>query len=605
MALFNPKPVDRFRPSGRTVGRQYQSWIIFLMMTGLFFGGIGTRLVYLQLIDGKNQRVLADKNRIRIIPKHPVRGNVFDRKGRIIATSYLTHSAFLWTNALQRPDLWEKTRLRLGQILNLSPKEIDRIIAESRNDPDTRDLIRLAQNITPEQITALEEYKNDLFGVEVDIEPIRYYPNGEIAGHVIGYTGEINETELKALKQQGYRNKDTIGKMGLELGLEKRLRGEWGGQEVEVNNAGKTMRILGEKKAKAGEDITLTLDLEVQKVAQRALGNRKGAIVVIDPRNGEVIALASNPSFDPNIFSRPIPSDVWKRLNDPNYAAFINRALRGFPPASTFKIVTATAGMESGKYPANVVLQTYPYLPAAGVRFYEWNKAGFGSIGYANALAFSSNTFFGQVGRGVTAPLLIDWSKRYGFGEKTGIELPEDIAGLVPNPEWKKKTQNTEWSVGDTINMSIGQGFWSATPLQVARMFCVPATGGYLVTPHLVKGGQPEQWRKSLHIAPENIAMIQTGLRRVVSVGTAHKLNGFNIPPMAGKSGTAEAPPRPNHTWFGAYAPYNNPQVVVLAFLEHSGGGGGANAGPIVVRVMQAYFQSQKPSGIRLENNSQ
>jgi penicillin-binding protein 2 len=247
--------------------------------------------------------------------------------------------------------------------------------------------------------------------------------------------------------------------------------------------------------------------------------------------------------------------------------------------------------MESGKYPPSTVLQSTPYLAAAGVRFYEWNKAGFGQVGYVKSLQWSSNTFFGQVGRGVGGETLIDWSRRFGFGELTGIELPEETAGLIPDDGWTKERLDRSWNVGDTINMSIGQGLTLATPLQVARMFAVTANGGYLVTPHLVK--TDEYPRKNLDIAPATMEMVRAGLRAVVSSGTGHVLNGEGLPPAAGKSGTAEAPPRPNHAWFGGFAPYDNPEIVVVAFAEHSGGGGGSVAGPMVKEVMQAYFANK------------
>jgi penicillin-binding protein 2 len=363
------------------------------------------------------------------------------------------------------------------------------------------------------------------------------------------------------------------------------------------------LRVIGHKKAKPGKDVYLTLDLELQKAAEAALGDRKGAIVALNPNNGAVLAMVSRPSFDPNIFSTRITSKTWKQLQGKDHP-FVNRALRGFPPASTFKIVTATAGMESGKFSPNTVLQTFAALQVGGTAFGEWNHAGFGPLGFVGALAVSSNTFFGQIGRGVGGPTLIEWTRKYGFGQKTGIDLSDESSGLVADDTWKLKQFKWEWTVGDTVNMSIGQGFTQATPLQLAVMFSVPANDGYRVKPHLLKDNEESKnWRESLNLKPETLKVLREGLRKVVTSGTGSALKVPHLPPVAGKSGTAEAPPGKAHAWFGAYAPSHKPEIVVVAFCEHSGGGGGKTAGPIVRQVMEAYFKT-KPSKSAISKRS-
>jgi penicillin-binding protein 2 len=352
---------------------------------------------------------------------------------------------------------------------------------------------------------------------------------------------------------------------------------------------------LGHKKAKAGKDVQLTLDLKVQKAAEAALGDRKGAVVALDPRNGAVLAMVSRPTFDPNIFSTRITTATWKQLQSKGNP-FVNRALRGFPPASTFKIITTTAGLESGKFSPDTVLPTYAALQVGNTAFGEWNHAGFGPLGFVGALANSSNTFFGQIGRGVGGPTLIEWARKYGLGQKTGIELSEEAAGLVADEAWKQKVYKWEWTVGDTVNMSIGQGFTQATPLQLAVMFSVPANSGYRVKPHLLKDNEVSQkWLKPLNIKPSTIKVLREGLRQVIAGGTGAALNVPHLPPISGKSGTAEAPPGKPHAWFGAYAPLDNPEIVVLAFAEHSGGSGGKVAGPMALQVLEAYFNKKPP----------
>jgi len=593
MTVIQPSSVGR-KNTPRTVGRNYQSLFLMLIVSLFLLGGIGSRLAYLQLIQGDRNRQLAENNRIRLIPKQPVRGNIFDRKGKILASSRLSHAVYLWPIARKRAE-WPSTLKNLSKILNIPADEIQKRLEQAGyNSPS---LIRIARGISPAQITALAEYSNELEGVEVDIEAVRDYPNGDMAAHVLGYTGEMNDKELAQRKAQGYRIGDIIGQMGVESAFEGKLRGEWGGQQVEVDGAGQVLRILGQKQAKAGKDVHLTLDLRVQKAAEAALGNRKGAIVAIDPNNGAILAMVSRPTFDPNIFSTRITPDTWKQLQSKDHP-FVNRSLRGFPPASTFKIVTTTAGIESGKYSPKTILQTYAAINIGGTTFGDWNHAGFGPLGFVGAMAWSSDTFFYQIGRGVGGPTLIEWTRKYGFGQKTGIELEsEEAPGLVADDAWKRKRFNWEWTVGDSVNMSIGQGFLQTTPLQVAVMFAVPANGGYRVKPHLLKDDEESKsWRVSLNMKPETVKVLQKGLREVITGGTGKALNVPHLPPISGKSGTAEAPPGKSHAWFGAYGPTDKPEIVIVAFAEHSGGGGGKVAAPMVREVMEAYFNRKPPA---------
>ncbi|MFP5272766.1 penicillin-binding protein 2 [Coleofasciculus sp.] len=591
MTVVQPYSVGR-QTTPRTVGRNYQSVIVMLIISLFLVGAMGSRLAYLQLVQGERNRQLAENNRIRLVPKQPVRGNIFDRKGKVLASSRLSHSVFLWPVALKKAE-WPQTRQRLSQLLTIPEEEIQKRVERAGfNSPS---LIRIERGLSPAQITALQEYSHQLDGIEVDIEAVRDYPNGDLAAHVLGYTGELNDQELAERRANGYRMGDVAGKMGVEEAFEPTLRGEWGGQQVEVDGAGQVLRILGEKEAKSGKDLQITLDLKTQKAAEAALGNQKGAIVAIDPRNGAVLAMVSRPTFDPNIFSSRITPDMWKQLQGKGNP-FVNRAMRGFPPASTFKVVTQTAGMESGKYGPSTVLPTFAALNVGGTSFGEWNRAGFGPLGYQQAMAWSSNTFHGQIGKGVGGPTLIEWARNYGFGQPTGIELSEEAAGLIADDAWKRERFNWEWTVGDTVNMSIGQGFTQATPLQVAVMFAVPANGGYRVKPHLFKDNEPvDKWRVSMEMKPSTTETLRKGLRAVVAGGTGQVLNVPHLPPVAGKSGTAEAPPGKPHAWFGAFAPFDKPEIVVVAFAEHSGGGGGSVAAPMVKQVLEAYFDAKSP----------
>ncbi|MUL37603.1 penicillin-binding protein 2 [Gloeocapsopsis dulcis] len=575
--------------TARTVGRDRRALAIVLMITILIFGGLGSRLAYLQLIEGEHLQQLAERNRIRVIPKQPERGNIFDRNGKVLASSRLSHAVYIWPQA-PKNDTWETTRTRLASILKIPETEIQQRLDKAGYNSPT--LVRIARDLSPAQITALAEYRNELRDVEVYIEAVRNYPNQQIAAHILGYTGEMNDEELAKKRSEGYRLGDIVGQMGVEAAFEKQLRGEWGGQQVEVDGTGQILRLLGEKSARSGRDVHLTLDLELQKAAEVALGDRQGAIVALDPNNGAVLAMVSRPAFDPNIFSKRITPEIWQQLQSKQHP-FVNRALQSFPPASTFKVITTTAGIESGKFSPNATLPTYGCMNIGGTTFCDWNRAGFGRLGFVGALAWSSNTFFYQISKGIGESTLIDWTRRYGFGQKTGIELAsEESAGLVADDRWKQKNLNLPWSVGDTVNMSIGQGFLQVTPLQLAVMFAVPANDGYRVQPHLLKDNEDlKNWRESLNLKPETVRVLRQGLRQVVSGGTGQVLNLPTIPPVAGKSGTAQAFGKQAHAWFGAYAPADKPEIVVVAFAEHSGGGGGKVAAPMVLKVLEAYFK--------------
>ena len=571
-----------------TISRQWQAFFLMLGIALLMFGGIGWRLVYLQLEQGDLNTIKADANRTRTVPKPPVRGNIVDRRGKILATTRLSHSAYLWPKA-QKQENWPQNRDILAKILGMPSQDLQkRVETAGINYPS---LIPIASNLSPEQITAIQEYRELIEWVEVDVGKIRHYPEGEVASHILGYTGELDAVELKRKKSDGYRLGDIAGKMGVEASYEHLLRGKWGGLKLEVDGAGRIISVLGEDPPGAGQDLQLTLDLEIQKAAEKALGTRKGAIVALNPQDGSVLAMASYPRFDPNIFSSRVTPDTWRELKKKGNP-FLNMALRGFPPASTFKIVTATAGMESGKYPPNTVLNTYAALNVGGTLFGEWNRRGFGPMGYVGAMAWSSNTFHGQIGRGVGGKELIKWARNYGYGSKTGIELQGETAGLIADDDWKRRNfNNWGWTAGDTVNMSIGQGFTTATPLQVAVMFAAIANDGYRIQPHLLQDKPVE--KVSLNLKPSTVSTLKKGLRKVVSGGTGGRLNVPTLPPAAGKSGTAEAPPGEVHTWFGAFAPFDKPEIVIVAFAEHSGGGGGSVAAPMVKEVMEVYFNSQ------------
>ncbi|MFN5593046.1 MAG: penicillin-binding transpeptidase domain-containing protein, partial [Aphanizomenon sp.] len=392
----------------RTVGRGVQSTFIILF-TLLMLSGIGARLIYLQIVEGKNHRLRAESNRIRVIPKQPERGNIFDRKGKLLASTRYPRSVYLWPMAHTKPS-WSVVGPRLAEILDIPQEDIETILKQSAVNPSS--LIRIVRNLNEAQVTGLKEYENELPGVEINTEAVRYYPHGRELAHILGYTREITAKQLEKKKTEGYRLGDVMGQMGVEKAYEKLLRGEWGGQQVEVDGRGRPLRVLGSKQAKAGNDLHLTIDLDIQIAAEKALGKRNGAIVAINPKNGAILAMVSHPTFDPNIFSKQkLSQKDWETLQGSEHP-LVNRAISVFPPASTFKIVTTTAALESGKFSPDTVLQTYGSLTIGGTRFGEWNHAGFGPLGFVGALQWSSDTFFYQVAKRVGGPTLIEWTRK-------------------------------------------------------------------------------------------------------------------------------------------------------------------------------------------------
>lgn len=588
MSLSNQSfPLPRRQRSQRSVGSGPRKFVFGGFISLLLFGAIVPRLSFLQITEGSLNLQRAEENRVRLIPKRPERGKILDRKGRILANSTYTYSVFVWPIA-QKDEKWSQTVDVLSSILKIPETEIqERVEVEGHNSTS---LVRVAQGLSFPQVVALSERMSDIVGVEIDKEAIRYYPHGELASQVIGYIGEINEEELARKQDQPYRLGDVVGQLGIESSYEQKLRGTWGGNQIEVDGAGRIVQILGQKLPIAGEDVKLTLDLDVQKAAEKALGKRQGAVVAINPKNGSIIAMVSYPGFNPNWFAKRVTEKQWQELQNRKFP-FVNRAMQAFPPASTFKIATAIAGIESGKYSPNALVATSASVHGVG----DWNGAGFGVIGFQTALQWSSNTFFGRVGVGTSPKILIEWAKRLGVGKKTGIDIPGESSGFIPDPAWKKEVFKDAWYPADTVMVSIGQGAVQLSPLQVSLIFAAIANGGYKVKPHLFQSDQPDdKWQTSLNLQPKTLNIIRSGLRAVVTSGTGQALNVPSIPPAAGKSGTAEDPPRSSHTWFGAYAPFNNPEIVVVAFGENTGGGGGSTAGPIALKVLEAYFKSQK-----------
>ena len=580
-----------------------QQPLVLLMVVLVFCSAMVSRLVWMQLLEGPRFKELADENRIRLVPRSPIRGRLLDRKGRVLATSKLTYSLYLEPRLVSDAD-WPELRNRLASLLNLDP-----LLLDQRRDRGTdRDGYRttLMLDLKPEQVLRFREQALGLRGAQVDVDILRFYPHGSLAAHALGYTQPITESEYDALVEKGYKIRDRIGRTGVEAAYETHLRGKWGGQMLEVNAMGEVQRNLGDRPSESGQDLTLTLDLDLQRAAEQALADKPGgAVVALEAKTGAVLALASKPGFDPNFFSKLITTQKeYDALFLNPKKPLLSRAMNPYDPGSTWKPVTAMAGMESGKFPPTTKLHTKACITYGGHCFPDHNGAGFGHIGYADALRFSSNTFFYQVGVGVGSRALKKAANQLGFQQKTGIEIDwEESVGLVGDEDWAENGRgwadpgSTPWIPEDMASASIGQSVVQITPLQLARAYAVFANGGWLVTPHLAKGEidwMAPQHRRAVLIKPSTLETIRKGLRKVVEDGTGYGLNGDGIPPAAGKTGTAEdSTGGPDHAWFGCYAPYPEGKIVVVAFAQNTPGGGSVHALPMAKKVLAAWEQSR------------
>lgn len=559
---------------------------LFLAATVLF-SIPAFRLAQVQLIQGQYNRALADHNRVRPIPLVSDRGNIFDRNGKPLAANQLARAVYLYPRE-QSLEGWKASVERLGKILKLPPQQILNQLEKAGFQSAIP--VRITRDLTPEAFIALAE-GDPIRGLEIQPESNRQYPHGSLAAHILGYIGEATADDLK--KHPDLPMGMIVGQMGLERIADEQLRGRWGSRLIEVDATGKELQMLGIQKPIAGQPLQLTLDIRLQQAAEKTLANRRGAAVVLNVKTGEVLAMASGPTFDPNLFTRKMTDREWNQLQSQDNP-FLNRALQGYPPASTFKIISTAAALQSGKFSPDSTLMTSGAISVGGVLFHEHGGGGYGTIGFRDALAFSSNTFFYQIGLAVGPQEISNWGHRMGIGE-TKINLDGGSQGLIPTPETKEKLYKEPWYAGDTVTMAIGQGLVQVTPLEMAVMISSIANGGKRVKPHLLMAqtGTPEMQPEDTGLKKSTIDTIREGLIAVVKEGTARRLSDGSIPPTAGKTGTAEVPGGADNALYVGYGPLNDPQIAVAVVVEN-GGFGAESAVPIAHEVYKAYFGPPK-----------
>ncbi len=562
------------------------------------------RLFFLQLLNYESFKKMSDENRIRLIASQPIRGRILDTNGYVLADSKVKYSLIIKPQSVNKSN-WEKHKLSISDLLNIDSNEIQKNYFEGLKNQKLS--VTILDDLNEDQLIKFKENEDNLFSFEIATRLIRNYPYKSLAAHVIGYTQPITESEYKFLSNKGYKLNDLIGRTGIEYAYEDFIRGEWGGEMVEVNSLNKFQRSLGIKPSKQGEDIKLTIDINLQLVAEEVLKDKKaGAIVVMDPRDGAIRAMASKPTFDLNFFSKDFkPEKEYNKLFNSTEKPLFNRALNAYDPGSVWKIVTALAGLESGKFPSDTVLDTKPCITYGSQCFREHNDLGFGVIGYEDALRVSSNTFFYQVGYGVGVDQIHDLAKKLGFNSLSGIEIFEqENIGLVASSEWAKlgrgwgEPGKTPWVAEDIASMSIGQFVVQVSPIQIARAYAAIANGGYLVTPHLSKKeGKLSIDKKptKIDIDPKNIRLVKNGLRKVVESGTGVAINFgvSNLPPVSGKTGTAEdGEGGLDHAWFVCYTPSEKSELLVVAFAQNTPGGGSVHALPMARQILKAWNEN-------------
>ncbi|MDP9521876.1 penicillin-binding protein 2 [Pseudomonas putida] len=570
------------------------------------------RLYYLQIIQYDYHSTLSENNRVHVQPIPPTRGLIFDRNGVIVADN---RPSFSLSMTRERAGNWQEVLDTIVEVLDLTAD--DRALFEKRMRQGRRPFepVPILFELNEEQIARVAVNQFRLPGVEVVAQLVRHYPQGAHFAHSVGYVGRINEKELKTLDPVNYSGTHHIGKTGIERFYEDALHGQVGYEEVETNARGRVLRVLKRTDPKPGKDIVLSLDIKLQEAAEAALGGRRGAVVALDPRTGEVLAMVSQPSFDPNLFVTGISFKAYAELRDSIDRPLFNRVLRGlYPPGSTIKPAVAIAGLDSGVVNASsrVFDPGYYQLPNYDHKYRNWNRSGDGWVDLDTAIMRSNDTYFYDLAHKMGIDRLSSYMNKFGIGQRVSLDMFEESAGLMPSREWKRATRRQAWFPGETLILGIGQGYMQATPLQLAQATALIANKGVWNRPHLAKTieGQPPVDDNPM----ENIvlrdksdwAKVTHGMEQVMhnARGTARKAAAGAQYRIAGKSGTAQVVAikqgekydrnklqerHRDHALFVAFAPADNPKIVVSVMVENGESGSGV-AAPVVRQIMDAWL---------------
>ncbi|MDR7544536.1 MAG: penicillin-binding protein 2 [Armatimonadota bacterium] len=565
----------------------------------LLFAVLVGRLWSLQAIQGKYYVDRSEHNRFRDIAVPAPRGVIFDRRGQPLVTNRAAFTVSLLPMEVRQPGPLADA---LAGVLGIDRQEVLARLEAGRRRPF--EPVPLRHNVSKAAVLTIEENRLDLPGVIIQAEPVREYLHRQLAAHALGYLGEITEDELRS--KPAYRPGDLIGKTGIERYYDEILRGTPGRLRVEVDVSGRPQRVIDRQAARPGRSLVTNLDATLQAVAEAALAGKVGAVVAIDPRNGEVLVLASSPAYDPSAFAGGISDANWKRLIADRQLPLLNRATEGtYEPGSVFKIVTGLAALSERAATRDSVFQCTGALHLG--RWVFRDLAAYGTVNFIRGTQVSCNVMFWTLGRAVGEAQLARYATALGLGQPTGVDLPAEASGIVPTPEWKRRTWREPWYPGDTLNLAIGQGFVLATPIQIARAMSAVANGGTLYAPRLVRKilaadeatsqtFAPVAAPVGVSLPPDALQTLREGLLAVVrgGTGTAAAVEGLEI---AGKTGSAENPRGRPHAWFAGYAPAAQPALVVVVFVEH-GYRGGVTAAPIARAIFEAARPMLAPAAI-------
>jgi penicillin-binding protein 2 len=554
------------------------------------------RLWQLQILQGSEYRKLSEANRLRITSIPAPRGIIFDRNG----VPLVKNSPYFCASLI--PGEFDRSKISsLSKVLNMHVEEILKKINKDSLSPF--EPIKLKQGLSFPEVARIEARRSDFQGLIIEIEVSREYIYGKIGSHLIGYLGKLNPSQSKDPALKDVPPDAYIGQWGVERLFDNVLRGTPGKRIIEVNALGREIRLLQENPPIKGKDITLSIDINLQKEAEKAFGERAGALVAIEPNSGEILSMISKPSFDPNLFTKGISYNEWMTLTHDRKNPMLNRALQSrYPPGSTFKIVTAIAALEEGIISPNTKVDCRGGIDYGRWHFGCWRKHGHGVLSLHRAIVESCDVYFYEAGKRLGIDKIYDYAVSLGLGKKTGIELGEERQGLIPNTKWKLENKKLPWFLGETFNAAIGQGYISVTPIQLAVMISTIANGGNLYKPTLIKDTKPILLGK-VKISPDNMNVVKSSLSGVVNepagTGWAAKSQLINI---GGKTGTAQVVAMKkgsqylsekfrDHAWFVAFAPAEKPEIALAVLVEH-GGHGGITAAPIAKRAIEEYLKS-------------
>jgi penicillin-binding protein 2 len=581
------------------------------------------RFFYLQAVRHGYYQTLSESNRIAIVPIVPNRGLILDRNGVVLARNYSGYTLEINPNKTADIEATINDLSKLVAITNKDRKRFNKLLAESHNF----ETLVIRNRLSDEEIARFAAQQYRFPGVEIKARLFRDYPFGEKTSHLIGYIGRINDTEVSQLEASdlsaNYRGSDYIGKTGLEQSYESDLHGTTGIEQVEVDAGGRAVRMVSSTAPVSGNTLILSIDAKLQEIAEQSFGNYRGALVAIDPNNGEVLAFVSKPGYDPNPFIDGIDTQSWDELNNSPDVPLNNRALRGqYPPGSTIKPFMALAALNfhTRKPEQTISDNGVYYLPGSRRQYRDWKAGGHGIVNMFKAIQMSCDTYFYGLATDLGIDNIFDFLSRFGFGKQTGIDMEGETSGLLPSQEWKMKRYQQIWYPGDTVSVGIGQGYTLVTPLQLALATATLANNGVAYQPHLVKEVQSPKSSENrfiaknptydLNINPKDLDLVRRAMVAVTQTGGTAVYASLGAPyQIAGKTGTAQVVAMKqgekydvkkvderlrDHAWFIAYAPADKPKIA-MAVLVENGGHGGGTAAPIARKVLDYYLLGKVP----------